>query len=522
MPFRFADCELDPATRELRRGGTRVPVQPKVFELLAHLARNGDRLVPREEILRVLWPGVSVTSASVSRAIKGARSAIGDDGHSQRLLQTTKKGGVRLICPVEVDGEDHAAVLDQEREAHALLALAQDQRRAGHADAGDPARRAMSLARARGLRRTFGEAALAFAGIFDRHRPPDPARVSALEEALGLLHPDDQDLRARLLARLAAEESFGADGARRESVQREALALARALGDVSLEVEVVATPFSDLWDHLSLAEQRSLARRAGEQAARTHDRTLQIRALHLHARGLLSGGAPLAEFDAASSVAGREAAAAKDLYVSYATALDRATHALLAGDPERSEALARAAFALRPVAFEGGALFLLTQLLMAFLARQRFSEILPLLETDAARRPGPSSRCLLAWVLAEAGAVERCRAVLATVVAQDVVSLARFGSAPANAAVLARACFVAGCAEPAPLLEAILAPYRGRIVLRGLITAHGPAARFLALLAALRGDRSRARELFAEARALATRVGVPPWLSELDADEQLI
>jgi DNA-binding winged helix-turn-helix (wHTH) protein len=359
MPFRFADCELDSVARELRRGGTRVPVQPKVFELLAHLARNGDRLVPREEILRVLWPGVSVTSASASRAIKGARSAIGDDGHSQRLLQTTKKGGVRFVCPVEVDGEDHAAALDRECEARALLALAQDRRRTGHADAADPARRAMGLARAQGLRRTFAEAALVFAGIFDRHRPPDPGLVSALEEALGLLHPDDQDLRARLLARLAAEESFAADGARRESVQREAVAL----------------------------------------------------------------------------------------------------------------------------------------------ARQRFGEILPLLEADAARRPGPSSRCLLACVLAEAGEVERCRAVLATVVVQDLASLARFGSAPANAAVLARACFVAGCTEPVPVLEAILAPYRDRIVLRGLITAHA---------------------LLAEARALATRAGVSRWLSELGDDERVI
>jgi DNA-binding winged helix-turn-helix (wHTH) protein len=522
MPFRFADCELDPVARELRRGGTRVPVQPKVFELLAHLARNGDRLVPREEILRVLWPGVSVTSASVSRAIKGARSAIGDDGHSQRLLQTTKKGGVRFVCPVEVDGEDHAAALDRECEARALLALAQDRRRTGHADAADPARRAMGLARAQGLRRTFAEAALVFAGIFDRHRPPDPGLVSALEEALGLLHPDDQDLRARLLARLAAEESFAADGARRESVQREAVALARALGDVGLEVDVVATPFSDLWERLSLAEQRSLARRAGEQAARTHDRALHVRALHLHGRELLSAGAPLAELDAVLNVTAREAAATEDLYVTYATALDRATHALLAGDPERSEALARAAFELRPVAFEGGALFLLTQLLMTFLARQRFGEILPLLEADAARRPGPSSRCLLACVLAEAGEVERCRAVLATVVVQDLASLARFGSAPANAAVLARACFVAGCTEPVPVLEAILAPYRDRIVLRGLITAHGPGARFLALLAALRGDRGSAHALLAEARALATRAGVSRWLSELGDDERVI
>lgn len=520
MPLRFADCELDPVTRELRRGGFRVPVQPKAFAVLLYLVRNRDRLVPREELLRELWPGVAVTPASVSRAVKSARRAVGDDGRAQRVLETAKAGGVRFVALVSGTDEDGDAHRELGRHAREQLAIALERWKEGTEGAREPAREALVAARAAGLRRVHAEAALAWAGYFDHHREPDPEILSVLEDALLLLQADDHDLRARLLARLAAEESFCADGSRRDAALYEAIGIARALGDVSLETEIFVMPFLATAERLGAEQLRSLVERALATAARTDDPLLRRRGLHLRVRHLLRSGAPLTDLDAALAEAEREASVSGDPYLGYVTALDRATHALLAGDPDRAEALSRAAAAgAKRSHVDTAPLFLLlSQLLMIEVARGRAGETVALMAADAARRPGPSSRCILAWLQAESGDPDAARTTLDEVVARDLATLPRYVSFTANAAVLARACFLTRFRDPAPALERILAPIRSQIVIRGLIGAHGPGARYLALLAALRGERAHARGLLAEARAIADRAGVASWCAEIEKD----
>jgi DNA-binding winged helix-turn-helix (wHTH) protein len=41
---------------ELRRGGTRIPLRPKVFQVLVYLIEQRDRVVSREEVLAQVWP----------------------------------------------------------------------------------------------------------------------------------------------------------------------------------------------------------------------------------------------------------------------------------------------------------------------------------------------------------------------------------------------------------------------------------------------------------------------------------
>ena len=57
MAFVFADVEIDCARRELRRTGVVTPVQPQVFDVLVHLLRHRDRVVSKEELIRVVWEG---------------------------------------------------------------------------------------------------------------------------------------------------------------------------------------------------------------------------------------------------------------------------------------------------------------------------------------------------------------------------------------------------------------------------------------------------------------------------------
>ena len=102
---------LDDARFELRHGQARVRVQPKVLQLLLHLAAVPTRAVSQDELLEVLWPNENVTSDSVKRAIHGARQVLGDDGDSQSSIRTVRGRGYQLLLPVRSlqDAEPPAA-----------------------------------------------------------------------------------------------------------------------------------------------------------------------------------------------------------------------------------------------------------------------------------------------------------------------------------------------------------------------------------------------------------------------------
>jgi DNA-binding winged helix-turn-helix (wHTH) protein len=394
--------------------------------------------------------------------------------------------------------------------------LADARRRAGAHEAELAARRALECARTASAPVLFAEAALAFAGTMDRHRLPFADIERVLEEALTRIGSTDLRLRASLLARLAAESSFGADRGRAAALRAEAFAVARGAGDIAIETHVVDTPFAGIWENLAPDERLRLAERCVEHARAIERRGLLLRGRLLRVSELLARG-ELAEARSELATAEGEAAAAHDVPTLYKAALYRPTLALLGDDPERSHRLALEAHALgQRLALDGSA-FLGTQRMMVAIATGRAQEAIDPLKASADAEAGPSSRALLCWVLAESGERARCAELLREVAAHDLPQLRRFPMFVANAAVLARACAFAGARELVPALEEILAPERGRIAMRGLATAHGPVSFALALCAATRGAAAAARERFAEARAQAERARAPLWLREIDA-----
>jgi DNA-binding winged helix-turn-helix (wHTH) protein/tetratricopeptide (TPR) repeat protein len=109
--FQLGELLLDRERFELRRGRERIPVQPKVLQLLFHLVDQRQRMVPNAELLRVLWPDECVTNASIKRAIRGARKALGDDGDSQSSIRTMRGRGYQLVMPVSAYDPPRANVL---------------------------------------------------------------------------------------------------------------------------------------------------------------------------------------------------------------------------------------------------------------------------------------------------------------------------------------------------------------------------------------------------------------------------
>ena len=100
MRYKFGQCELAPAARELRVAGGLRPVEPQVFDLLHHLVKEHERVVPTDELIDVVWHGRIVSESAINSRISAARSAIGDDGQRQEWIKTVRGRGFRFIGAV--------------------------------------------------------------------------------------------------------------------------------------------------------------------------------------------------------------------------------------------------------------------------------------------------------------------------------------------------------------------------------------------------------------------------------------
>ncbi len=104
--WRFGELEVDGAARELRRGAEVLALQPQAFAVLEYLLRHRERSVPKEELLRELWPDATVGEGSLQRAVSLARAALGEQSSA---IKTVPRHGYRFVAPVDVSGGVPAA-----------------------------------------------------------------------------------------------------------------------------------------------------------------------------------------------------------------------------------------------------------------------------------------------------------------------------------------------------------------------------------------------------------------------------
>jgi TolB-like protein len=116
---------FDHFTLDLVRGmllaedGTELSLRPKSFALLHHFVANSGRLVDRDELMQVVWPGVFVTDDSIAQCITEIRRALGGDG--QRLLRTIPRRGYRLAVSVSTADSAEVAVVPKDAPNDAIL-----------------------------------------------------------------------------------------------------------------------------------------------------------------------------------------------------------------------------------------------------------------------------------------------------------------------------------------------------------------------------------------------------------------
>ncbi|MCK1307660.1 winged helix-turn-helix domain-containing tetratricopeptide repeat protein [Bradyrhizobium sp. 45] len=117
MRYLFENFAFDTDRRELHREADVVSIAPQVFDLIDYLIRNRERVVTKDDLIKAIWNGRSVSDAALTTRLNAARSAIGDTGEEQRLIKTLPRKGFRFVGQVrEAQQSAGAAVADNQVE----------------------------------------------------------------------------------------------------------------------------------------------------------------------------------------------------------------------------------------------------------------------------------------------------------------------------------------------------------------------------------------------------------------------
>jgi DNA-binding winged helix-turn-helix (wHTH) protein len=93
MRLCFGECVFDSETRELSRGGVAVHVPAKTFHLLEVLLERRPRVIAKENLMEMLWPGVFVSEGNLARLLAELREMIGDDANEPKFIRTVRGFG---------------------------------------------------------------------------------------------------------------------------------------------------------------------------------------------------------------------------------------------------------------------------------------------------------------------------------------------------------------------------------------------------------------------------------------------
>jgi pimeloyl-ACP methyl ester carboxylesterase/DNA-binding winged helix-turn-helix (wHTH) protein len=107
MVYEFGEFALDTKRHELRRGREPQHLEPQVYAVLCHLLEHRDRLVTSKELIEQVWGDRLVTPGTLNSRIKALRHALGDDGATQRVIQTVHGRGFRFGVEVRTVTDTH-------------------------------------------------------------------------------------------------------------------------------------------------------------------------------------------------------------------------------------------------------------------------------------------------------------------------------------------------------------------------------------------------------------------------------
>ncbi len=113
-PFLFEGHSLDVERRELKRGSEQVALEPQVFDLLAYLVKNRDRVLTKDDLIAAIWGGRIMSLVAIAASTTGgaAQTTTPYAGQEQRAIKALSDEEVRDLLEARGMGLAKAAELN--------------------------------------------------------------------------------------------------------------------------------------------------------------------------------------------------------------------------------------------------------------------------------------------------------------------------------------------------------------------------------------------------------------------------
>lgn len=98
--YAFGPFRLNCRTRQLLRDGETIALTPKAFDTLRVLLTRRDRVVDKDELMKLVWPDSFVGDDSLTQNIATLRRALGDPSDQPQYIATIPRRGYRFVAAV--------------------------------------------------------------------------------------------------------------------------------------------------------------------------------------------------------------------------------------------------------------------------------------------------------------------------------------------------------------------------------------------------------------------------------------
>ncbi len=96
----FGPFQLIAGERQLARDGVRIGVGARAFDILAALLSRPNEVISKSELMKQVWPGITVDEVSLRFHVAGLRKALGDGKGGVHYISTTPGQGYSFIAPI--------------------------------------------------------------------------------------------------------------------------------------------------------------------------------------------------------------------------------------------------------------------------------------------------------------------------------------------------------------------------------------------------------------------------------------
>lgn len=118
--YEFGPYRLDATRRVLTRGEETLPLTSKAFDTLLVLITNRDRVLLKDELMKLVWPDSFVEEVNLAQNVSALRKALGETPGENRFIATVPGKGYRFVgevreasefvpeTPADIAGAPHA------------------------------------------------------------------------------------------------------------------------------------------------------------------------------------------------------------------------------------------------------------------------------------------------------------------------------------------------------------------------------------------------------------------------------